>query len=91
MLIGLVRPRETHTVNVTGPTLEDVHTQLAAQQPEGFALTSAPARMLRESMSIEAKGTFERRDGIREIEAEDMDGMHAKVPEGWQLLSVRRA
>ncbi|EQM81796.1 MULTISPECIES: hypothetical protein [Microbacterium] len=37
------------------------------------------------------EGKFQRRDGLREIEAENMDALIALVPEGWQLLSVRTA
>lgn len=36
------------------------------------------------------EGKFERRDGEREIEADDMAALEAQVPEGWQVLSVRR-
>ncbi|MDY0830656.1 hypothetical protein SK224_16085 [Microbacterium sp. BG28] len=33
MLIGMVRPRETKTVDVTGASLEDVHQQLVDATP----------------------------------------------------------
>lgn len=36
------------------------------------------------------EGKFERRDGIREIQADDMTALQVLVPEGWQLLSVAR-
>ncbi|KJL49154.1 hypothetical protein RS84_00266 [Microbacterium hydrocarbonoxydans] len=51
---------------------------------------NAPAEMVKGAALIETTGTFDRRDDVREIEAEDMDAMRAKVPEVWQLLSVRR-
>lgn len=37
--------------------------------------------------TIEAR--WQRRDGIEEIEADDMAALAAKVPDGWQMLSVR--
>lgn len=37
------------------------------------------------------EGKFQRRDGTQELEAENMDALQAKIPEGWQLLSVRTA
>lgn len=37
------------------------------------------------------EGKFERRDEPREIEGDDMAALESKVPEGWQMLSVRRA
>ncbi|WP_292790869.1 MULTISPECIES: hypothetical protein [unclassified Microbacterium] len=91
MLVALIRPRGSMTVDVTGISLEDVHTQLDAQREPGYALTSAPVRMLKGEAKMEATGTFQRIDGVEQIEADDMAGIEAKVPEGWQLLSVRRA
>jgi len=38
-----------------------------------------------------ATGTFSRVDGVREIEAEDMASLKARVPDGWVMLSGRRA
>ena len=90
MLIGLIRPVESRTAEVTGASLEDIHAQLDALVPEGFALTQAPARMVKGTQQIETTGTFTRVDGIREIEAEDMGVLTAQVPDGWQLLSVQR-
>lgn len=91
MLVALIRPIESSTVDVAGPTLADVQAQLNAQKPAGFDLVSAPARMLKGAQGIETTGTYARRDGVREIEADDMDALQAKVPDGWQILSVRRA
>ncbi|MBP3978196.1 hypothetical protein [Microbacterium sp. BLY] len=91
MLVALIRPRGSSTVDVTGVSLEDVHTQLDAHRQPGYVLTSAPVRMLKGEAKMEATGTFQRVDGVEQIEADDMAGIEAKVPEGWQLLSVRRA
>lgn len=91
MLIALIRPHETSTVDVVGTTLEDVQTQLAAHRQPGFELADAPVRMLKGEAKMEAVGTFTRVDGIREIDADDMPALRAKVPDGWRMLSVRRA
>lgn len=47
--------------------------------------------MVKGAAVLKAVGTFARRDQVTEIQAEDMDALRAKVPEGWQLLNVRTA
>ncbi|WP_420111638.1 hypothetical protein [Pseudactinotalea sp.] len=89
MLIGMIRPREEVTAEVEGESLEAVQAKLEAHRPDGFELVSAPAEMIKGAALIRTKGTFQSRSGLREIEADDMDAMRAKVPDGWQLLSVR--
>jgi hypothetical protein len=91
MLIGLIRPIETHTITLKGEELADVRAQLVAQAPEGWELVSAVPTMTNGTPVRSVEGKFERREGAREIEAENMKGLEAQVPEGWQLLSVRRA
>lgn len=91
MLTGLIRPRETRTVEVEGDSLVDIHGKLTAQVPAGWELTKAPVAMTAGSTALTAIGTMERRDAIREIEADTMTQLEAKVPDGWQLLSVRAA
>ncbi|KAA9135220.1 hypothetical protein [Microbacterium caowuchunii] len=88
MLIGLIRPIETRTVEVKGEGLRAIAEQLAA--PEGWELVSAPALPAKGTTELHATATFARRDGLQQIEAEDRDALLAKVPEGWQLLSIRR-
>jgi hypothetical protein len=90
MLIAMIRPLETSTADVIGTTLEDVIEQLEEHRQPGFDLVSAPVRMLKGEAKMEATGTFSRVDGIREIEADDMASLEAKVPDGWRMLSVRR-
>lgn len=90
MLYALIRPVETVTVDVVGTTLADVQQQLAEKILPGFDLVKAPVRMLKGEAKMEATGTFTRVDGVREIEADDMGALKAKVPDGWQMLSVRR-
>ena len=89
MLIGLIRPLETRSFDVESTDLAGVQEALAALRPEGFDLVSAPVQMIKGAPILKATGTFHRRDGIEQIEAEDMDALLARVPEGWQLLSVR--
>lgn len=89
MLTGLIRPVETRTITVEGDSLADIHTKLTAQVPAGWELTAAPVSMTAGSTALKATGTIERRDGIREIEADTMTQLEAQVPDGWRLLSVR--
>lgn len=91
MLIGMIRPRGTSSTDVTGTSLEDVQEQLEALRPVGFELVNAPASMIKGAALIKTTGTYERRDDLAEIEADTMDALEAMVPDGWQLLSVRRA
>lgn len=90
MLIGTIRPIETRTVEVTGPGLPEIQEQLTDLVPEGIELANAPAEMTRSEAAIKTTATFQRVDRIREIEADDMTTLEAKVPDAWQLLSVRR-
>lgn len=91
MLIGAMRPRESRTADVQGTSLEEVYALLEKERPEGFDLVKAPVRMIKGAPLIEATGTFDRFDSPTEIEAADLDALVGKVPEGWQLLSVREA
>lgn len=91
MLIGLMRPVESRSVDVEAADLAGVQQQLAGHRPEGFDLVSAPVEMIKGAAVLKATGTFHRRDQVTEVQADDMDALHAKVPEGWQLLNVRVA
>ncbi|MDR6867703.1 hypothetical protein J2Y69_002307 [Microbacterium resistens] len=78
MLIGSIRPIETRIVETTATSLPELMAEIAAQVPPGWEIDSVPARRI------------VRRDGVTEIEAEDMEALRARVPEGHQLLTVRR-
>lgn len=91
MLIGLMRPVEVQSVSLEGTDLADIQSQLEAQRPEGFDLVSSPVEMIKGAAVLKAVGTFARRDQVTEVEADDMDALLAKVPDGWQLLNVRTA
>lgn len=83
-----MRPVETRSVAIEAADLADVQTQLEAQRPDGFDLVSSPVEMIKGAAILKAVGTFARRDQVTEISADDMPGLRAKVPEGWQLLNV---
>ena len=89
MFTGTIRPVETVTIEVEGHSLAEIQEALAKQTPDGFELTDAPVRMAKGTTLISAVGKFARRDGTREIEADDIAALRAKVPEGWQLLTIR--
>ncbi|UGS28357.1 hypothetical protein K8F61_09470 [Microbacterium resistens] len=89
MLIGTIRPRETRTVTVQGHELDEIQDLIQAETPDGWEIVSAPVSMAKKDTILTAEATIAQRDGLREIEAADMDGILASVPEGWQLLYVR--
>lgn len=91
MLSAVIRPIETTTVEVAGDSLADIYAKLAAQAPAGFDLAKAPVHMAAGSSALTATGTFKRVDSEREIEAADMSSLEAQVPDGWRMLSVRKA
>lgn len=45
VLIGLVRPRESRSLQVQGDSLEEVRQHVDELIPEGFELASMPVRM----------------------------------------------
>ncbi|QAB18346.1 hypothetical protein Leucomu_10825 [Leucobacter muris] len=90
MLYATIRLAETHQVTVEGESLGEIQQHLREQCPDGFVLTLAPVSMAKASMAITATGTYERRDKVQEIEAPSYAELRAAVPEGWQMLSVRR-
>lgn len=89
MLIGSIRPHETRNLTVTGPTRADLLRQVQEQLPVGWDIAKVPPVLNRDG-TFTADAMIVRRDDVREIEADDMAALTAKVPEGWQLLSVRR-
>ncbi len=89
MLIGVIRPVESKTHTVQAEELDEIQDLLAAETPAGWQLASAPVAMAKKDTILTAEGTIVRRDGLQEIEADNMTALEAKVPEGYQLLSVR--
>jgi hypothetical protein len=91
MLYATIRLAETHQVTVEGESLGEIQQHLREKCPDGFVLTLAPVSMAKASTAITATGTYARRDEVQEIEAPSYAELRAAVPEGWQMLSVRRA
>lgn len=90
MLIATIRPAEKHAATVTGTEIPELRAQLVSEAPAGWEMVSAHVEMKPGGIRI-VEGKFQRRDEPREIEGDDMAALEAKVPEGWQMLSVRRA
>jgi hypothetical protein len=86
----MIRPRETRTITVQAEELDEIQDLIRAQTPAGWETISAPVTMSKKDTTMTAEGTIARRDGVEEIEADDMAALDAKVPEGYQLLSVRQ-
>lgn len=90
MLIAMIRPAEKYIAKATGTEIPDLQAELIAGAPAGWEMVSAHVEMQPGGIRI-VEGKFERRDEPTEIEAEDMDSLLAKVPDGWRMLSVRKA
>ncbi len=84
-----MRPVESQSFPVEAADLAGIQAQLDDLRPDGFDLVSSPVEMIKGAAVLKAVGTFARRDQVTEVEADDMDALLAKVPEGWQLLNVR--
>lgn len=89
MLAGRIRPVETRELTLEAPTIAQARADAEAQIPEGWVITDAEPSMPKASVMITLHVKLARRDGVTDIEADDLDSLEAKVPEGWQLLSVR--
>ena len=89
MLVAVIRPVEKHTATAEGTDIPELRAQLIAEAPAGWDMVSAHVEMKPGGIRI-VTGKFEGREATREIEADDMDTLTAKVPDGWQMLSVRR-
>jgi len=90
VLIGMICPRETRTITVQAEELDEIQDLIREQSPAGWGTVSAPVSMSKKDTMMTAEGTIARRDGVTEIEADDMAALEAKIPDGYQLLSVRR-
>lgn len=90
MLIGTCRPDEKKSFDVEGHSLEEITALVAAQTPAGWEATRIPVAMVKGDTLLKATATIERRDGLIEVEAEDIDMLRTKLPDGYKLLSTRR-
>lgn len=89
MYAATIRPAETRTVDLTGNSLDEIHAAAEVHCPEGFELSAAPVRMIKGSTALAATATYQRVDGVREIEADDRAALAAMVPDGWIMLAMR--
>lgn len=90
MFVGTIRRVENTSVELAGHSLEEIRELARAATPDGFDLVSAPVQMIKGSTELKATATYQRRDGLRDIEADDRSALLAKVPEGWQLVNMRK-
>ncbi|SDH54387.1 hypothetical protein [Microbacterium sp. 77mftsu3.1] len=91
MLTGLIRDARTVTREVSADSLELAKAALAEAAPVGYELVKAPARMRKGSITLDVTGTFAPRGEAREVEASDLAALRQLIPDGWELLLVRRA
>jgi hypothetical protein len=89
VLIGVIRPREVRTIEVSGETLDELKAAVEAQLPEGWEIVAVPATMTAGTTLPTSTATIANQRGVTEIEAPDITALRAEVPEGWQLVSVR--
>jgi hypothetical protein len=86
MFVGMIRPVETRTREVRGEGIAAIHDQLEA--PAGWELTEAHMGRQPGTTEFITVGKFARRDEPTEIEADDIETLRTKVPEGHQLLAI---
>ena len=87
---GIIRFIESQQTDVEGHGLEDIAERLEENRPEGWQLTLSRVTMPKGSTTITAAGTYEKRDGLEELEAASFEELKSKVPAGWQLLNVKK-
>jgi hypothetical protein len=88
MFVAMIRPAEAITLTAEGTEIPELRTQLIDRAPAGWEMVSAHVEMKPGGIRI-VEGKFESREQPREIEADNMDELAAKVPDGWKMLSVR--
>ncbi|GAA3762654.1 hypothetical protein GCM10022240_13970 [Microbacterium kribbense] len=91
MLSGRIRPVDVRELTVQADSIQAAREQAQAQVPAGWVLTDAEATMAKASTTITLHAKIARRDGVEDIEAPDLAALQAKVPAGYQLLSVRES
>lgn len=91
VLTGRIRPLETRAVDLQGESLAEIHELAAAATPVGWELTDAPVTMSAGTIALTATATILRRSDVQELEAGSFAELRAKVPDGFQLVSVRES
>lgn len=90
MFIGTVVPIETLTVSVEGDELETVDALVAELMPEHWQAVAIELSISPHESVLRAEATFARLDGQSEVQGQDMTELRSAVPDGFQLLYVRR-
>ncbi len=86
-MIGTIRPIETTTIEKTGTDSTVLYEELLSATPAGFVMSLF--RHAQAATTVTATATYTRENGAETIEAPGLDALHAKTPEGWQLLFVQ--
>ena len=82
---------DPRTASAVRGGFEEVAQLVAEQTPEGWLPTVIPVEMSKHETTLRSAATLARRDGLEEIQGADLADIKSKVPEGYQLLSVRPA
>ncbi|OZB80683.1 MAG: hypothetical protein B7X41_17600 [Microbacterium sp. 14-71-5] len=89
MLIGVIRSTETRDVTLVGDDLDALRAELEAQATGDWVVTASSVEMARRSTELTLIGRLANWVA-RETEADDREALHAKVPDGFKLISMRR-
>jgi len=90
VLFGAVREKKVIQIKVEAPSVDEARAEVIAQVPPGYELTDADPVMTKGAVSVIIEAKAAARGEVRTIEAETFDELRAKVPEGWELLHIRR-
>lgn len=90
MFIGTIRSTETRTVEAAADSMSEARADILTQVPAGWTLTDAPATKKAGGEAVTVTAKLANWADMRDIEAEDMTALRALVPDGYQLISVRR-
>lgn len=90
MLIGVIRSTETRNLTITGDDVEELRAQLAAQVPVGWVVTDSPVTKTKQVPSLTMAARLAHWGDLAEVEGERVEAVQAAVPDGYQLILVRR-
>lgn len=91
MLTATIRPVETRTLELNGESGDVIREAVTEQMPDGWVIAGTKLKLDSHTASFNATVTITRRDGLQTIEAADMDSLHALVPDGWQMMNIRKS
>lgn len=90
MLIGVIRSTETTNLTITGDDVEELRAQLAAQVPVGWVVTDSPVTKTKQVPSLTMAARLAHWGDLAEVECESVEAVRAAMPDGYQLILVRR-